>query len=170
MSAAIGDIVNFTFVAGNHTATQSTFADPCLNAGFTSGFQAVGTSGSPTTFSILVNTTSPTWVYCAQAGHCQAGMVMAINAPTSGNKTFAAFQALAKGDVNSPGGSTPTPAASVSGGGSASSASSSVSSTPGASAASGAASAAPSGGALASSTPSTWYLILSLGVPFLFKF
>lgn len=59
-----------------------------------------------------VNDTNPVWVYCGVPGyvalqrntgehllirmfyssHCQAGMVMAINAPTSGTNTFQNFQ------------------------------------------------------------------------------
>ena len=35
--------------------------------------------------------------YCAQPGHCKQGMVFAINPPTTGDKTFAAFQSLAMG-------------------------------------------------------------------------
>lgn len=38
--------------------------------------------------------TNPVWVYCRQTGHCQKGMVFAIN---PGDK-FAAFQAAAMGN------------------------------------------------------------------------
>ena len=37
------------------------------------------TSTTPTTFVITVNNTNPTFFYCAQVGHCNAGMVFAIN-------------------------------------------------------------------------------------------
>lgn len=97
-----GDQVVFMFNPKNHTVTQSTFADPChkMVGGFASGFMptdpsVVGTATQPM-FSITVNDTKPVWVYCGQTGHCQQGMVMAINAPASGN-TFAAFQATAMG-------------------------------------------------------------------------
>jgi hypothetical protein len=53
------------------------------------------TSNFPT-FQIKINDTSPIWGYCGQTGHCEAGMVFSINAPTYGSNTFAAFQALAK--------------------------------------------------------------------------
>ncbi|WVQ97870.1 hypothetical protein IAU59_004986 [Kwoniella sp. CBS 9459] len=92
VTAAEGDTVQFMFVAGNHTATQSTFASPCTNEGFDSGF-VPGNATNPTSYSILVNNASkPIWVYCAQGngGHCKDGQVMAINAPATGN-TFAAF-------------------------------------------------------------------------------
>ena len=46
-------------------------------------------------FTIMVNDTKPLWMYCATKDHCQKGMVMAINAPQSGEKTFASYKALA---------------------------------------------------------------------------
>jgi len=44
-----------------------------------------------------VTDTNPVWVYCRQTGHCQKGMVFAIN---PGDK-FAAFQAAAMGNTTS---------------------------------------------------------------------
>ncbi|TYJ54296.1 hypothetical protein B9479_005055 [Cryptococcus floricola] len=99
LTAAVGDTVEFQFVGGNHTVTQSTFADPCTNSGFKSGF-VPGNADSPTSFSISINDTTPLWMFCGQTGHCKAGMVMSINAPSTG-KTFAAFQAAAAGNSSS---------------------------------------------------------------------
>ena len=48
-------------------------------------------------FQIRINDSNPIWGYCGQTGHCEAGMVFSINAPTSGSNTFAAFQQLALG-------------------------------------------------------------------------
>ncbi|WWC59255.1 uncharacterized protein I303_101805 [Kwoniella dejecticola CBS 10117] len=129
VKAELGDIVEFQFMAGNHTASQSTFADPYTNAGFKSGF-IPGNASSPTSFSILVNETKPIWVYCAQATHCKDGMVMAINAPSEGN-TFAAFQANAMGGGNATVSGNSTGSASTSSSPSASSSSSSPSSDSG---------------------------------------
>lgn len=41
INAAVGDMVVFTFMSANHTATQSTFAEPCvaMPGGMDSGFQ-----------------------------------------------------------------------------------------------------------------------------------
>jgi hypothetical protein len=40
----------------------------------------------------------PIWAFCKQGTHCSAGgMVFAANADETSNKSFAAFQALAKG-------------------------------------------------------------------------
>ncbi|WVW78671.1 hypothetical protein I302_100631 [Kwoniella bestiolae CBS 10118] len=114
VKAELGDVIEFKFLAGNHTVTQSTFAAPCTNAGFNSG-QIPGNPDLPTSYSILVNDTKPIWVYCGTGQHCQNGMVMAnvpspfimlltshvsqVNAPAEGN-TFAAFQANAAGGGN----------------------------------------------------------------------
>jgi plastocyanin len=128
-----GDTVTFVFQQKNHTATQSTFANPCSPApgGFDSGlyvsFPFFSSSSLIPFFSIPVsdnNTngpfqqaqfqvtdTNPVWVYCRQTGHCQKGMVFAIN---PGNK-FAAFQAAAMGNTtttNSSSSATPTSTAS----------------------------------------------------------
>ncbi|KAF5328067.1 hypothetical protein D9619_013622 [Psilocybe cf. subviscida] len=79
----------FTGAPGNHSVTQSSFADPCnpLAGGFD--------SGSAPVYSLLItNNTIPIWFYCKQlvtSPHCVAGMVGAINAPATGN-TFAQFQ------------------------------------------------------------------------------
>ncbi|KAG9001856.1 hypothetical protein FRB90_011527 [Tulasnella sp. 427] len=98
--AVEGDVIHFIFQAKNHTATQSSFDKPCQQiskGGFDSGFQPVddGTTNFPT-YDLAINGTDPVWVYCAQATHCQSGMVFAVNAPTDG-KTFDRFMANAMG-------------------------------------------------------------------------
>ncbi|RXK37574.1 hypothetical protein M231_05116 [Tremella mesenterica] len=110
INASVGDTVDFQFVSGDHTVTQSTFAAPCspMANGFNSGFMP-GSSANPPT-----------------VGHCQQGMVAAINAPSKGN-TFTAFQQAAEGkststSSNSTGtGGTPSGSASASASASASS-------------------------------------------------
>jgi len=105
VTAAVGDTITFEFQDKNHTATQSSFADPCRElqftsttgeVGFDSGFMPVSANATTfPTFEITVNDTTPIWVYCRQTGHCGQGMVFAVNPATSGN-TYTAFQALAK--------------------------------------------------------------------------
>jgi len=96
VTAAVGDMVQFQFLAGNHTITQSTFDQPCqpinlFNSsipGFFSGFMPVSASaGQYPTYTIQINNTTPIWVYCAQAKHCEAGMSMVINQNTNANAT-----------------------------------------------------------------------------------
>ncbi|KAL5533378.1 hypothetical protein ACEPAF_5154 [Sanghuangporus sanghuang] len=101
-----GDQVVFTFKQKNHTVTRSTFDNPCSPApgGFDTGFIPVGadvTEGFPTQV-LQITDTNPIWVYCRQSGHCQQGMVFAVNP----GDQFAAFQAAANAS-----GSTTTSAA-----------------------------------------------------------
>lgn len=104
VTAQPGDTVTFEFHQKNHTATQSTFSDPCKPSvgGFNSGFNPVGDSATSfPTFTVPVNDTKAVWVYCAQPGHCSSGMVFAINAATNGTNTFDAFRAKAMGSASS---------------------------------------------------------------------
>lgn len=97
------DIISFQFHAKNHTATQSSFAAPCLAApgGIDSGFMAVDVNATTfPTFNVTVNETAPLWFYCRQhkpdgSSHCGAGMVFAINPVQSSPRNFSAFQNLA---------------------------------------------------------------------------
>ncbi|KNG44003.1 extracellular serine-rich protein [Stemphylium lycopersici] len=106
--AAPGDMIQFQFHPKNHSVVQSTFDNPCVpitemmpnkTDAFFSGFMPTNASFAATsqvlTYTIRVTDDKPMWFYCSQGKHCQAGMVGAINAPTSGNKTMAAFAALA---------------------------------------------------------------------------
>jgi len=102
VTAPNGTVVTFFFPAAglSHSATQSSFAEPCTylaansstgsSGGFDSGLQ------QGVQFSITIeNDQEPIWFHCKQVDHCGMGMVGSINAPTTGN-TFAAFQAAAQ--------------------------------------------------------------------------
>jgi plastocyanin len=95
VEANLGDAIRFEFRQKNHTATQSSFAQPCvpLPGGFDTSFLPVADSVTQNFPVAYLNVTdlSPVWVYCRQANHCQQGMVFAVN---PGDK-FAAFQAAA---------------------------------------------------------------------------
>ncbi|PCH37776.1 hypothetical protein WOLCODRAFT_22851 [Wolfiporia cocos MD-104 SS10] len=123
VNASVGDTLVFEFVAMNHTVTQSTFAAPCSNftfangsTGIDSGFQFVATNATtfPTYSFTVENTSAPLWFYCRQTGHCEKGMVFAVN-PTPA-KSFADFQKAAEalasttasGSVSATGSSTAT--------------------------------------------------------------
>lgn len=110
ITAAVGDVVQFTFNPKNHSVTQSSFAQPCtpLYGGFDTGFLPVanGTEASSLpTRQFTVNDTKPIWIHCRQAAntaasHCGKGMVFAVNPGVDGtNNSFANFQtnALAVG-------------------------------------------------------------------------
>ncbi|KAF7793251.1 hypothetical protein EIP86_004361 [Pleurotus ostreatoroseus] len=108
--AQTGDTLQFIFATKNHTATQSSFTDPCTELAPPPGQQAINsgfmpvpagtTTGFPTFNVQLTNVTAPLWFYCQQtipADHCQLGMVFAVN-PTA-DKTFALFQQMAMGSA-----------------------------------------------------------------------
>jgi len=110
ITAAVGDIVSFTFYAKNHSATQSTFAAPCTQlvnstggstiVGISSGYMPVGANAtSNPVWSFSVQDTTPLWFFCLQGNHCQQGMVFSINETPA--KTFAAYQTAAKATTNS---------------------------------------------------------------------
>ncbi|CRJ80472.1 hypothetical protein BN1723_008405 [Verticillium longisporum] len=130
ITAPPGSMVQFQFMGGNHTVTQSTFDNPCQpmgivqtdpnsppKVGIFSGYVPVAASanmGQRPVFSIMVNDTKPIWLYCQQGPHCQRGMSMVINEnPASNNtKTLANYKAAAAalggGNAGQPGGNQPT--------------------------------------------------------------
>lgn len=95
VTANPGDVIQFQFAARNHTVTQSTQTSPCqplggnsssaaggAQLGIHSGFIPFdgGSAGVVGTFDVPVLDTKPMFLYCAQANHCQSGMVMVVNA------------------------------------------------------------------------------------------
>ena len=98
IQAAMYDMVQFNFMAKNHTVTQSTFPKPCnkMMGGIDSGFMPNSGTGTPPMMMVQVNSTMPMWFYCRQKKpmpHCGAGMTFSIN-PTA-DKSQAAFKAAA---------------------------------------------------------------------------
>lgn len=97
MDANVGDVIQFRFLALNHTLTQSSLSHPCTPAGgFNTGFRQFNPTNNSGQFIVEyhVNTLSPEWFFCAQTKsrpHCEAGMVFALN---PGNK-FSPFLAAA---------------------------------------------------------------------------
>lgn len=101
--AEIGDVVEFHFLAANHSVAQSSFASPCVpltdasgaETGFFSGFvpTAAGTQ-NPDVFTITITDNNPIWYYCAQTkgDHCQMGMSGVINQNFDNGKTLAVYQ------------------------------------------------------------------------------
>jgi plastocyanin len=83
VQAAVGDTVVFEFYPGSHSVAQSTFDNPCQPAanGIWSGFFNPSSDTDPNVFEITIKDTNPIWIYCAQIGHCNAGMAMVINPP-----------------------------------------------------------------------------------------
>ncbi|KAH0537101.1 hypothetical protein FGG08_006062 [Glutinoglossum americanum] len=98
LTAAVGDKVEFDFLNANHSVVQAPFTTPCVPSpgGFFSGFHPGGPGKAIDTFTIDIKTTDVIWFYCAQAKHCQSGMVGVINVVAGSNKTLDAFTAAAK--------------------------------------------------------------------------
>ncbi|KAF9460462.1 hypothetical protein BDZ94DRAFT_923781 [Collybia nuda] len=111
-NATKGTTVTFRFTGapGNHSVTQSSFADPCnpVAGGFDSGnvwIPQTNVTDTPEWTLTITDETKPIWFYCKQPHpnpHCGAGMVGAINAPLIGN-TFDNFQVKAKSFSGTPG-------------------------------------------------------------------
>ena len=61
ITANMGDIVEFQFMQKNHTATQSTFAEPCkaMAGGMDSGFMPNPDGKAGVTWNMTVSTTDP---------------------------------------------------------------------------------------------------------------
>lgn len=93
MIANIGDVIEFNFLALNHTLTQSTLGHPCQSNGqLNTGFNQFNPQNEAGKFIVkhTITTLSPQWFFCAQIkpkSHCQAGMVFAIN-PGVGLEAF----------------------------------------------------------------------------------
>lgn len=110
ITAPEGSMVQFQFMGGNHTVTQSTFDQPCVplnvanpaapTAGIFSGYVPVAASanqGQRPVFTIMINNTNPMWLYCQQGPHCQRGMAMVINENPAANasRTLENYKAAA---------------------------------------------------------------------------
>jgi plastocyanin len=83
VQAAVGDTVVFEFYPGDHSVAQSTFDAPCVPApgGIWSGFFNPSSGKDTSVWVITIADTNHIWLYCAQIGHCNAGMAMVINPP-----------------------------------------------------------------------------------------
>jgi plastocyanin len=81
IEAPAGGKIVFKFFPAAHSITQGDFSSPCqpASSGFNSGFVKVANANSTQTFTIDITNTDPIFFYCAQARHCQSGMVGVIN-------------------------------------------------------------------------------------------
>ncbi|PHH63123.1 hypothetical protein CDD81_6274 [Ophiocordyceps australis] len=95
--ANAGDMIIYKFMAQKHSATQSSFDDPCvpLPGGFdTDLIENANNSIVPAPeVAMQVMTTKPIWMFCKAKTHCGKGMTMSIN-PTA-EKTHSLFQQMA---------------------------------------------------------------------------
>ncbi|CAI6338433.1 unnamed protein product [Periconia digitata] len=101
--AEVGDLIQFHFLAKNHSVTQSSFDKPCepldTGKGVFSGFNFRTDAGeAANVFEFTVQNKDPFWYYCSQPNgdHCQKGMSGVINQIFDGAKTLAAYKEKAK--------------------------------------------------------------------------
>ncbi|PIL33635.1 hypothetical protein GSI_04258 [Ganoderma sinense ZZ0214-1] len=98
VTADIGDVVVFNFTQGNHTATQSTFAAPCIPLhdfdltlnGFDSSFRSAGNFSAITNLSVNVTTSDTIWFF--DWNTCAEGGVGGINVNGSNYLTLDGFR------------------------------------------------------------------------------
>ncbi|QDS72493.1 hypothetical protein FKW77_010058 [Venturia effusa] len=132
IQAQPGDQVQFVFLSQNHTVTSGDPAAGCqpdgkINSDFVpvsaaaaaptakktkkakkaaagnAAAAAAAPPANPPTFTVNVQDTNPIMMYCAQAQHCQEGMVMVINPSQDGTTSLAAYQkSTAKAGSNTP--------------------------------------------------------------------
>jgi len=98
VEASAGDVVSFDLLSASHSVTQSTFDQPCvfMDGGADSGIRPNPQSvPGQEVFEFTVTDSEPQWFFCAQVGHCNQGMVFAIN-PGSEEK-FNQFKDIAMG-------------------------------------------------------------------------
>ncbi|EKD14933.1 uncharacterized protein L3040_005009 [Drepanopeziza brunnea f. sp. 'multigermtubi'] len=105
VQANAGDTVQFQFASANHTVTQASGADaPCapMQGGANSGFMPVQANAKTfMAFNMKVTDAStPMYMYCAAANHCQLGMTMTINAAAGDAKAY--NKAATKQQTNTP--------------------------------------------------------------------
>ncbi|MCJ1290488.1 hypothetical protein MMC34_002026 [Xylographa carneopallida] len=93
VAAAVGDFVEFVFMATNHSLTQSTFNTPCIKlvGGIDSGamVNVNGMVAPPPHITIQITTLTALFFFSQQVGVCGMGMVFSVN-PTA-NMTEAMF-------------------------------------------------------------------------------
>ena len=93
--AETGDIVEWHFLARNHSVAQSSFDRPCILAeenSFFSGFFPTAGNRSSDVFQIIIQHQAPLWFYCSQESHCQRGMVSVINQGGDANSTLKVYK------------------------------------------------------------------------------
>jgi hypothetical protein len=78
-----GIFSGFMFVSKPAAAAAATTAAATSAAAGGYSYMEKRQTGMTPTYTITINATTPLWFYCAQAKHCQNGMVMAINVNTA---------------------------------------------------------------------------------------
>lgn len=97
VTASPGDVLQFNFES-QHSVVRSEYDSPCVGATDNAIYSGAMSSGS---FSFLVNSTDPLWLYCGVGRHCQGGQVMVVNPPSGGDQTLDNYRTAAGNAGNS---------------------------------------------------------------------
>lgn len=82
-NASVGDTIQYTWGAGPHTVTRSSFLTPCNKTTDETNFFASGSQNATFQFNVEVNETDTITYYCGIPGHCPKGMFGLINPPNT---------------------------------------------------------------------------------------
>lgn len=82
-NASVGDTIQWTWGAGPHTVTKSSFITPCNKTSDETDFFASGAQNATFQFNVAINDTDTITYYCGVPGHCQKGMFGFINPPNA---------------------------------------------------------------------------------------
>ncbi|EGD88814.1 hypothetical protein H112_03734 [Trichophyton rubrum D6] len=88
IKAKSGDEVVFHFVMGHHDVTLGRYDSPCMpiqGESIWSGVVDTVEKGKGVTFTVPIHDDKTKWIYCSVAKHCQNGMSLVINEPSSGD-------------------------------------------------------------------------------------
>ncbi|GBF63289.1 extracellular serine-rich protein [Trichophyton mentagrophytes] len=88
IKAKAGDEVVFHFVMGHHDVTLGRYDSPCMpiqGESIWSGVIDTVEKGKGVTFTVPIEDDKTKWIYCSVAKHCQNGMSLVINEPSSGD-------------------------------------------------------------------------------------
>ncbi|EFE40352.1 extracellular serine-rich protein [Trichophyton verrucosum HKI 0517] len=88
IKAKAGDEVVFHFVMGHHDVTLGRYDSPCMpiqGESIWSGVVDTVEKGKGVTFTVPIHDDKTKWIYCSVAKHCQNGMSLVINEPSSGD-------------------------------------------------------------------------------------
>ncbi|KAJ2978104.1 hypothetical protein NQ176_g4004 [Zarea fungicola] len=93
-----GDTIEFRWIAVGHsvaTGLKDKVCQPAPDAFFSGEVSTLNT-----TFSVMVDSTDPTYIYCTVPGHCQVGMVGVINGDEDGLSAYKAAAAKSSGSTS----------------------------------------------------------------------
>ncbi|KAF2432655.1 hypothetical protein EJ08DRAFT_573903, partial [Tothia fuscella] len=96
ITASPGSRISFSFEEFFHSVAQSSLSNPCNPLSASSPFSGAISGGEGRVWTVTVPDTNPMYFYCSVGSHCQEGMVMVVNPPSSGGGTLEGYRAAAE--------------------------------------------------------------------------